>query len=238
MILGINASGRAIQRNNEGVLVKGVTEDLINYILQHAGVPSEYISLAGKTILGCQGCLKCASDNICKTDDDFPALAEKVRKAEALVIGAYCPYGMVDGYTKAFLERLWSMRHVKNLNEGKLVVIVVSGLVPTGISRPRKFLVNKMEPIYRKSLPLNQVSEGINRAMRMENMEVIGTIKIRGNVPCLTCGNGSTCKMSGVPTIFGKGVKASSDLCVSVEDQPETWKEINHFGQMLGDRLS
>jgi hypothetical protein len=72
----------------------------------------------------------------------------------------------------------------------------------------------------------------------MENMKVIGNIKIRGNVPCLTCGEGTTCKMSGVPPLFGPGTTASSELCVRVEDQPEVWEKINRLGKKLHDRLS
>jgi hypothetical protein len=39
--------------------------------------------------------------------DDFPELAKKVRIAGAVVFGGYAPYGAVDGFTKAFLERLF-----------------------------------------------------------------------------------------------------------------------------------
>ncbi|MHA1207206.1 MAG: flavodoxin family protein, partial [Candidatus Hodarchaeales archaeon] len=63
-------------------------------------------------------------------------------------------------------------------------------------------------------------------------------VKIKGNVPCLICGQGSTCKMSGVPILFGKGTKASSGLCIDVENQTETWKKITGLGKILGERLS
>ena len=82
------------------------------------------------------------------------------------------------------------------------------------------------------------MSNGIAREMRMENMQVISTIKIRGNVPCLTCGKGSECKMSGVPILFGKDIKATSDLCICVEDQIKVWKEIKPSGILLGKRIS
>jgi len=108
------------------------------------------------------------------------------------------------------------MRHQKNLNEGKQVVIVVSGVLPM------------------TSKPVSQI---IAHHMRMENMKVIETILIRGNVPCLTCGRGSDCKMSGAPVLFGKGTKASSDLCIRVEDQVDVQKQINQIGEVLHDHL-
>ncbi len=70
-----------------------------------------------------------------------------------------------------------------------------------------------------------------------EGIVVIGTVKITGNVPCLTCGEGTDCKKSGVPVIFGKGTVATSDLCVAVEDQPEVWSETIRIGKLLRDHL-
>lgn len=64
----------------------------------------------------------------CKVRDDFPELAEKVRKASAVVVGGYAPYGSVDGVTKAFLERLFCLRHQNGLDRGKFAVVVASGI--------------------------------------------------------------------------------------------------------------
>lgn len=44
--------------------------------------------------------------------------------------------------------------------------------------------------------------------------------------------------MSGVPLLFGKGTKASSDLCTRVEDQGKVQKQIDRIGEVLHDRLS
>lgn len=226
----IGVSGSPIPNSNTDRAVKGV--------LEFSGIESEFIKLSEIDVRPCQACKRCVGDNICKVDDDFPALAKKIHKAEALVIGAYCPYGMIDAHTKAFLERLWSMRHVNNLNAGKQVVIIVTGIAPAGINRRRKFLEGLLKPIIEKRLPIHEVSSGIAREMRMENMQVVSAIKIRGNVPCLTCGKGSECKMSGVPTLFGKGIKATSDLCVCVEDQIKVWEEVKQAGFLLGKRIS
>ena len=51
-----------------------------------------------------------------------------MRRAGALVVGGYCPYGSVDGFTKAFLERLFSQRHQRGLNRGKLAAVVTTGM--------------------------------------------------------------------------------------------------------------
>ena len=206
-ILGV--SGSPIPNSN--------TDRAVKAVLESSGLQSEFVKLSDITVRPCRACKRCVDDNICKQEDDFQELAKKLREADVLVIGAYCPYANVDAFTKAFLERLWSMRHVKNLNEGKLGVIVV-----TGLTLPRS----------------KQVSDSIAKEMRMENMEVVDTISIKGNLPCLTCGHGSECKMSGIPLLFGKGVKASTDLCVRFEDQKKVQRQISRVGELLNERLS
>ena len=206
-ILGV--SGSPVPNSN--------TDRAVKAVLKASGLESEFVKLSDITVGPCRACKRCVEDNICKQEDDFPALASKVLEAKALVIGAYCTYSSLNASTKAFLERLWSMRHQKNLNEGMQVVIVVSGVIP-----PMAKLV----------------SDTIAHEMAMEKMKVIETILIRGNVPCLTCGRGSECKMSGVPLLFGKGTKASSDLCIRVEDQDKVQKQINQIGEVLHNSLS
>ncbi|MHA2009693.1 MAG: flavodoxin family protein [Candidatus Hodarchaeales archaeon] len=206
-ILGV--SGSPVPNSN--------TDRAVKAVLEASGLESEFVKLSDIIVRPCRACKRCVEDNICKQEDDFPALAKKLREAEALVIGAYGPYSSLDGYTKAFLERLWSMRHVNNLNKGKKIVILVTGLI---------------HPIAK------QVSNSIALEMRMENMEIVDTIFIKGNVPCLTCGRGSECKMSGVSMLFGMGTKASSDLCIRVEDQSDVQERIKRVGKMLQESLS
>ncbi len=206
-ILGV--SGSPVPNSN--------TDRAVKAVLKASGLESEFVKLSDITVNPCRACKRCVEDNICKQEDDFPALASKVLEAKALVIGAYCTYGSLNASTKAFLERLWSMRHQKNLNEGKQVVIVVTGVLP---------------PIAKS------VSGTIATEMAMEKMKVIETILIRGNVPCLTCGRGGECKMSGARLLFGKGKNISSDLCIRVEDQENVQKQINQIGEVLHSSLS
>ena len=118
VILGISVSGREVERDEKGTLLKGVTEEFVKYILENSGLPHEYISLSGKNILGCQGCLKCAGDNICRLEDDWAEIRDQMISAEALVFGAPVYYGTINAVGHAFLERLFA---------GKLNVIVTAG---------------------------------------------------------------------------------------------------------------
>ena len=43
----------------------------------------------------------------------------------------------------------------------------------------------------------------------MERMELIGQVMIKGNIPCLTCGVGDECQMSGLRKRYGPDARSS-----------------------------
>ena len=165
-VLGI--SGSPVKNSN--------TDRLVRSVLEATGLKSEFVKLSKINVRPCFACKKCVPDNICKVKDDFQELTEKIKTAGALIIGAYTPYGQIDGFTKALLERFWSLRHVNNLLKGKLCATILTGLDP-------------------------RVLDTINQALATEirdyeHMELVGQLTIQGNLPCLTCGEGDECKMS------------------------------------------
>jgi NAD(P)H-dependent FMN reductase len=205
-ILGI--SGSPVPNSN--------TDRLVLQVLKASKLDFEFVKLSNIHVGPCRACKACVEDNICKINDDFPELAKKVQEAQAIVIGGYTPYRMLDAYTKAFLERLWSMRHLHSLTEKKYVVTIISGL-------------DKQT----REAALNAIAVELS----MERMHHVAELNIEGNVPCLTCGYGDGCKNSGIPRLFGKEVKASAAYCTSVEDQP-VWEKATQTGQLIGQFIS
>lgn len=208
IIVGI--SGSPIKNSN--------TDRLIQTVLDSSGLPSEFVKLSKIQVRPCIACLGCKKDNICKVKDDFPELAEKIRKAGAIVVGGYSPYGAVDGFTKAFLERLFSLRHQNGLNRGKLAVVVSTG-------------------IGRGAPGLEEASQQTAHALKLEGMEVLGQLKVTGNPECMICGYGETCPMSALPWIFGNDTKVTPEKFCKVEDQKETWQQAQALGQEIARRL-
>ncbi len=182
MILGICASGRTVERDGQGRLLKGVTEDLVKFILENTGEPTAYISLSGKDIMGCQGCLRCASDNVCKVEDDWPEIRDRVLGADAVVFGAPVYYGTINALGHAFLERLFSLRHRERFSlVGKPSVIVTVGTE---------------EP--------NPAEDYIRRIFRSNYMaEPVGVLRSRGVSQCYTCGFGEDCAAGAVVARHG-----------------------------------
>jgi multimeric flavodoxin WrbA len=205
----IGISGSPIKNSN--------TDRLIKAMLEATGLESEFVKLSSMNVRPCLACKKCVPDNICKVEDDFPDLAEKIKKAKALIIGAYIPYGQIDGFTKALLERFWSLRHVNNLLRGKLCATVLTGLAP-------------------------DVMDNVNQAMatelrEFERMELVAQLSVQGNLPCLTCGEGDRCEMSGLKILYGPDAKTSDYEYSRVEEQEKVWEEAVRIGRLIGERL-
>ena len=206
-VLGI--SGSPIKNSN--------TDRLVKAVLDATGLKSEFVKLSKINVRPCLACKKCVPDNVCKVRDDFPELAEKIKKAKALIIGAYIPYGQIDGFTKALLERFWSLRHVNNLLRGKLCATVLTGLNPDVLDNVNQSLAAEL--------------------MEYERMDLVGQLTIKGNIPCLTCGEGDECEMSGLKMMYGPDAKTSDFGYLRVEEQNEVWKEATRIGRLIGERL-
>ena len=206
-VLGI--SGSPVKNSN--------TDRLVNAILEATGLETEFVKLSRINVRPCFACKKCVPDNICKVKDDFQKLAAKIKNANALVIGAYTPYGQIDGFTKALLERFWSFRHLNNLLKGKLCATVLTGLDPKGLDAINLALATEIRDY--------------------ERMELVGQLSIQGNLPCLTCGQGDDCEMSGVQMLYGPDARTSEIGYNRVEDQEMVWAEAARLGGLIGERL-
>ena len=206
-VLGI--SGSPIENSN--------TDRLIQAVLDATELECEFVKLSQINIRPCLACKQCVPDNICKVKDDFPELAERIKKAKALIIGAYIPYKQIDGFTKALLERFWSLRHVSNLLRGKLCATVLTYLSPDAAANVNQSLAIQLK--------------------EMERMELIGQLMIKGNIPCLTCGEGDECEMSGIKKRYGPDARSSDYAYVRVEDQKEVWEEAMRIGRLIGERV-
>jgi multimeric flavodoxin WrbA len=177
MILGISASGRTIERDEQGLLRKGVTEELVQYILRQTGERFNYVSLTGKTILGCHDCVSCGSDNVCILEDDWAEVRDQMIRADAIVFGTPIYYGTINAIGHAFLERTYSLRHRAQFPLlGKPNVILTVG---TGED--------------------NAAEAYIRRIFRSNYMaEPVGVLRSEGISQCYFCGYGSDCPAGAV----------------------------------------
>ncbi|PWB54568.1 MAG: flavodoxin family protein [Candidatus Methanoperedenaceae archaeon] len=207
-VLGI--SGSPVKNSN--------TDRLVKSVLEATGLDYEFIKLSEYDIHPCKACLCCAGDNICKQNDDWHIVENKIKECSALVIGGYPTYGTLDSRTKMLTERMYSMHHQKMLNKGKIGAAVAVG-VGRGIPS------------------VDHAADQIAAFMEMEGINVIGKLSGTGNVSCLSCGYGGSCAISGVPHLFGQGAVPSKDKYTAIEDQKDVIERANEIGHKMRERL-
>lgn len=73
---------------------------------EEAGNTVDTVSLKGKDIRFCIGCLACQATERCVLKDDVPEIMEKVKNADVLAFASPVYYYSVSGQLKTLLDRL------------------------------------------------------------------------------------------------------------------------------------
>lgn len=213
-LLGI--SGSPIKDSNTDRAVKAICE--------HVGVPWEFIRLSELSIEPCRACLGCVKTNRCVVRDDGQALAARFREAKAFVLGGFTPYSSLDARTKAFMERMYCLRHQTGLNRGKLGCAVIT---------------TACDPRVPGLPPASQTAASqIAFWMMEEGMINLGSLVVSGNVPCIKCGHGDDCPMSGVKMLHGPEATVASVGVKRFQDDVDAQGAAAQLGQKIREALA
>lgn len=90
--------------SNSDMLADKFTEGAL-----HAGHDVEKISLAGKNISFCRGCLACQKLGRCVIDDDANGIMQKVLNADVIVWATPIYYYEMSGQMKVMIDRMNAM---------------------------------------------------------------------------------------------------------------------------------
>jgi multimeric flavodoxin WrbA len=87
-----------------------------------AGAETELVQLYDLSFSGCISCFSCKDlsrkeDGVCAVQDDLTPVLDRVKEADALIIGSPVYYGAESASTRAFLERLFFpyMKYAKDM---------------------------------------------------------------------------------------------------------------------------
>ena len=97
-VLVITSSLRG--NSNSDIFANKVVEGI-----KDAGNNAEIISLKGKNIKYCIGCLSCQKTGKCALKDDMAEIIEKMRKVDSIVFVTPIYYYEMSGQLKTFLDR-------------------------------------------------------------------------------------------------------------------------------------
>lgn len=207
-VLGV--SGSPIKDSN--------TDRAVKAALKATGVETDFVKLIDYNIAPCNACLECVKTNVCVQNDDGMALVAKAKEADALIVGAYTPYSSLDARTKAFLERLYPLRHLKGYMTGKPGGAIVTTAVPEGNST--------LPPA--GDLAVNSIMY----YMMEEGMNFVGSVKVLGNVPCVRCGR-PDCDMNGLKMVYGQDATIKSVGINDFEKQEHVFQASIELGKKI-----
>ncbi|GAB6062482.1 flavodoxin family protein [Deferrisoma palaeochoriense] len=213
-VLGV--SGSPVPNSN--------TDRIVKAVLEATGLETEFVKLKKYDVAPCQACLGCVETNRCVIQDGGIELAEKAKDADALVIGGFTPYSSLDARTKAFIERLYPLRHKHGFLRGKPLAAVVTSAVPRGAEGLP---------------PAADFGVGAIKFMAMEEgMEYVGEVVMDGNVPCVKCGYGNECVMSAIPMLYGPEATVESVGIKTFEDRDTVVEEARALGRKIAEALA
>lgn len=119
-VLAINGSAR--KNGNTNYLLEVVLKELEN-----AGIETELISFAGKNIFPCKACFTCGGKEKCTFDNDFfNEVFDKMKNADAIILGSPVYSANISSSMQAFLERA---SVICDLNSGLLAHKVGASIV-------------------------------------------------------------------------------------------------------------
>ncbi|MFH1788355.1 MAG: flavodoxin family protein [Candidatus Altiarchaeota archaeon] len=99
-------------------------------VCESAGLDTEFIALSNRQVGYCTVCDACKKSFTCTVEDDVFPILEKMRDADAIIVGTPTYFASVSGKLKAFMDRTLPLRRNKMMLSGK-----IGGAIAVGGSR-------------------------------------------------------------------------------------------------------
>ncbi|HDY88804.1 MAG TPA: flavodoxin family protein [bacterium] len=87
---------------------EGNTDTLLKFalnVLENNGIETDFITLAGKTILTCNACMACTKKPLCILKDDFNPIFRAMLESDGFIIGSPVYFGSATAEINALLDR-------------------------------------------------------------------------------------------------------------------------------------
>ncbi len=131
-VLGIVCSPR--QGGNTEILVEEALK-----AAREAGAETELVLVADKNIAPCDACASCQDTGVCWIKDDMQPIYQQLEAADAIIFGTPVYFGNLSAQAKAIIDRTYSLRGQKKLNEKVATSVVTAGRI--GAGQVRNFLL-------------------------------------------------------------------------------------------------
>lgn len=177
---------------------------LVKKIMDKTGYESEFLKLTEIDYAACKGCVwLCAEPEVCRYEDDLLPYYQKVKEADAVVLGSPNHFGTVSATMLSFISRFWGFRHVNFAIKNKPIILAVSGL---------------------KEEQQARIGEDFRKALNPFHVDVVDVVSFCSKIPpCYRCGRHQECRIGGAYGLWGKEVSKltiTEDLFRVWEDSP------------------
>ncbi len=194
---------------------EGNIDRMVKAILEKSGHEVEFVKLTDLTYSGCKGCVQlCAKPQVCKLEDDLLPYYEKIKQADAVVIGTPVYFDTITATVWAFIERFFGYRHVDIPIAGKPFVLVVGG-----------------------GLKLDNTVDQFKNVLGHFDVNVLDTVRFQSKVPpCFKCGRHRECEIGGMYMMLGeaaKEVKVTQDMFTQWEGHREVVAAVDAAAEKL-----
>jgi NAD(P)H-dependent FMN reductase len=188
---------------------------MVKAILKKSGHEVEFVKLADLNYSGCKGCVQlCAKPQVCRLEDDAQPYYQKVKEADAVVIGTPVYFDTVTSIAWAFIERFFGYRHVDIPIAGKSFVTVVGG-----------------------AMMLDSAVEQLHKILGMFEVNVLDTVRFHSKVPpCFKCGRHKECEIGGLYMMLGEPAKEltiTKEMFTRWEDDSATAAAVDAAAEKL-----
>lgn len=194
---------------------EGNVDRMVKAILEKSGHEVEFVKLTDLSFSGCKGCVQlCAGPQVCGLQDDAQPYYQKIKDADAVVIGTPVYIDTVTSTAWAFLERFYGYRHRNMPIAGKPFVTVVVG-----------------------TMTIDAAQERLHKLLNTFELDVISGIKFKSSIPpCFKCGRHRDCEIGALYMMHGDAAKEmtiTKDMFNQWEDDSETAAAIDAAAEKL-----
>lgn len=172
----------------------GNVDRMVEAILEKSGHETEFVKLTDLNYSACKGCVQlCAKPQVCRLEDDAQPYYQKIKEADAVVLGSPLYFGTVNAAMLSFVERFFGYRHVTIAIAKKPAVLVLGG----------------------GGRSLDAAEERFRGILQSFGVKVLDVVKYSSDIPpCFSCGRHKECTIGGLYGAIGKAAH-------TLEIQPE-----------------
>jgi len=195
---------------------------MVKAIMAETGCESEFVKLNDLNYSACKSCAwLCAKPQLCKLEDDLLPYSQKIKEADAVVLGSPVHVGTINAAMVGFISRLWAFRHVTIPIKNKPLVLALCGAFGG---------------------KADNAAEDFRRALMGYQVNILDAVQYTSQIPpCYSCGRHQECNIGGAYRMWGEKAHTLSitpELFRRWEDDPETVARIKAAGKKLGDAVS